>query len=217
MSKQLVSGESSVEYNAQLGGEDAGCFFSHTFGEYTELCGFSKVKLFMSTPDHDDMDVYVIIRKLDSQGRVLQHMNIPEKDWPNGMTAEDQPHYVFYRYMGPNGRLRASHRAVALEPGLTQEQRKLMSEGYVYHPHDRVDKLQRNQIVELDITIWPGGIIFDPGESLRLEIKGVPTIQPEFDGQVERTRNHNVGRHIIHTGGQYRSALHAYLSAGSTS
>lgn len=205
-----------MDYDARLGGEEAGCFFSHTFTEYTELCGFSRVKLFMSTPDHDDMDVYVIIRKLDSQGRVLEHMNIPEKDWPKGMTAEDQPQYIFYRYMGPNGRLRASHRAVVSEPGLTEEQRKLLSEGYVYHPHDREDKLQRNQIVELDITIWPGGIIFDPGESMRLEIKGVATIKPEWDGQFERTKNYNVGRHVIHTGGQYKSALYVPLSAAAS-
>lgn len=158
------------------------------------------------------MDVFVIIRKLDSHGRVLQHLNIPEKDWPRGMTAEEQPLYIFYRYMGPNGRLRASHRAVEREPGLTEEQIKLMSEGYVYHPHDTEEKLQKNQVVELNITIWAGGIIFDKGESMRLEVKGVPTIQPEFEGQAERRKNHNVGRHVIHTGGQYKSALYVPLS-----
>jgi uncharacterized protein len=216
LSKQPEPGESSAHYDAQQKGEAAGCHFTHTFDRYTELCGFSKVKLFMSTPDHDDMDVYVIIRKLDKQGRVLQHLNIPEKDWPKGMTAEQQPHYIFYRYMGPNGRLRASHRAVASEPGLTDEHRRLLSEGYVYHPHDREEKLQRNEVVELDIMIWPGGIIFDPGESMRLEIKGVPTVQPEFDGQEERLRNYNVGRHVIHTGGKYASVLSVPLSAAGT-
>lgn len=212
LSKQPTKEEQSATYDGQLISPEAGCFFTHTFDEYTELCGFSKVKLFMSAPDHDDMDVNVIIRKLDSHGRVLEHMNIPEKDWPEGMTADEQPSYIFYRYMGPNGRLRASHRAVVPEPSLNEEHRKLLSEGYVYHPHDHEEKLQKNQIVELDIGIWPGGIIFDPGESLRLEVKGFTTVHIEFDGQAERTKNHNIGRHVIHTGGQYRSSLRVALS-----
>jgi uncharacterized protein len=100
LSRTLSQRESVVDYDAQQNSEEAGTFFTYKFDKYTELCGFSKVKLFMSTPDHDDMDVYVIIRKLDAEGRVLQHLNIPEKDWPTGMTAEEQPHYIFYRFMG---------------------------------------------------------------------------------------------------------------------
>jgi uncharacterized protein len=87
-----------------------------------------------------------------------------------------------------------------------------MSTAYVYHPHDKEDKLERNQVVELDITLWAGGIIFDAGESMRLEVKGVPTVQPEFDGQEERLKNFNVGRHVLHTGGEHKSVLCVPLS-----
>ncbi|KAL2205684.1 alpha/beta-hydrolase [Sarocladium strictum] len=216
LSQQPVIQDSSVDYDAEFANaEEAGSHFTYTFDQYTELCGFSKVKLFMSTPDHDDMDVYVIIRKLDAKGQALEHLNVPKKDWPAGMTGKDQPYYIFYRYMGPNGRLRASHRATKPEPGYSEEKRTLMSEAYIYHPHDHEEKLDKNQIVELNITIWPGGMIFDKGESMRLEIKGVPTIRPEFEGQVERMKNYNIGRHIIHTGGQHQSALYVPLSTQS--
>src|SRR4051812_992250 len=45
--------------------QDDGSHFTYIFPEYTELCGFSKVKLYMSCDELDDLDVYVILRKLD--------------------------------------------------------------------------------------------------------------------------------------------------------
>lgn len=48
------SAESVVEYQADSP-SDNGCWFDYTFEEYTELCGISKAKVYMSTPDHDDM------------------------------------------------------------------------------------------------------------------------------------------------------------------
>lgn len=48
------SKEGLVGYQADSP-SDNGCWFVHTFEEYTELCGISKAKVYMSTPDDDDM------------------------------------------------------------------------------------------------------------------------------------------------------------------
>lgn len=46
-----------VEYRADSPADD-GCKFVYTFAEYTELCGISKLKVWMSTEDRDDMVSY---------------------------------------------------------------------------------------------------------------------------------------------------------------
>lgn len=63
--------------------------FTYTFDKYTEILGPSRVKLFMSTQDKDDMDIYVIIRKLDVDGKILLNLNVPLKDQPHGTTFDD--------------------------------------------------------------------------------------------------------------------------------
>lgn len=190
-----------------------GVGFTHTFDGYTELCGWSKVTLFASAESADDMDIYVILRKLDKSGKALISYNIPWKDLPEGTTDDDIPLENVYRYVGPNGRLRASHRAVGQEPNLTEEHRRLLSEAYVWHPHDGAEKLQKGEVVKLEIHLWPGGMIFDKGESMRLEIKGVHPAMPEFEPLLPLLPNHNTGRHTIHTGPSHPCTYRVALSS----
>jgi predicted acyl esterase len=113
LSERQPSDEGIVEYRADSRSDD-GCKFVYTFEEYTELFGISKLKVWMSTEDHDDMvsyekaievhflasemakptpqDVYVVIRKLDKEGKALWHQNIPMQDLPQGTTVDDIPH-----------------------------------------------------------------------------------------------------------------------------
>ncbi|GIZ45817.1 hypothetical protein CKM354_000896800 [Cercospora kikuchii] len=211
-----VSEEANSGYQADSS-TDEGCFFTHTFHEYTELCGISKVKLFMSTDDHNDMDVYVVLRKLDKHGTALWHQNIPMKDLPPGTNPSDIPNENVWRYIGPSGRLRASHREIIQEglPNLsTSEYNDLMGPAYVYHPHTSEQKLAKGEIVELEISLWPGGIVFDAGESMGLEVKGRHPILPEFEGLEKKIVNFNVGRHKLHTGGKFDSQLLVSLRRG---
>ncbi|KAG9501988.1 hypothetical protein J7337_007696 [Fusarium musae] len=171
--------ESVLEYQADSP-SDNGCSFAYTFKEYTEFCGISKARVVMSTPDHENM---VIL-------------------FPSGLLC--------VRYIGPNGRLRASHRAIiyeSLEDRGPDEYEKLIEPAYVYHPHTATQPLRRDQIVELDISLWPGGIIFDPGESMRLEFAGQGQILQDLDSVNEHLVNYNVGRHRPHTGGEYEYQL----------
>ena len=187
--------------------------FQFTFDKYTELCGFSKVRLYMSTNDHDDMDVYVVIKKLDRQGNVLTHQNIPMEDLPQGTTHEDIPHENYWQYVGPNGRLRASQRAIDTEKGYDPAKLSLLSKAYVYHPHDREEEIQPGQIVELEIMLWPGGMVFDEGEAMSLQVMGHVPIIPEFTGLEKNMPVVNKGVHKVYSGPEYPSSLLVALSS----
>lgn len=62
-------------------------------------------------------------------------------------------------------------------------------------------------MVKLEIAIWPGGVTFDAGESIRLEIKGHDPLFPETAPVYRLARNLNKGRHVVHTGGDYLASL----------
>jgi hypothetical protein len=169
----------------------------------------------MSAPDHDDMDVFVVIRKLDKDGKPLEHFNIPLDHLPEGTKPDQIPKDNIFRHVGPNQCLRASQRYHEEEPGLTPSQRASLGPAYVYHPLDRHDKVTPGQIVELVMGIWPGGMIFDADESMSFEIKGFLPIRPEFEFLLDKLENYNKGHHQVHCGGDYASSLLVALSPSS--
>ena len=91
-----------------------------------------------------------------------------------------------------------------------------MGPAYVYHPHTSTQPLSKGEIIELEISLWPGGMILDAGEGLSLEIKGRHPIMPEFPGLDEKIVNHNIGRHRVHTGGQCPSQFMVSLRREAT-
>lgn len=196
--------------------DDDGAHFVHTFTSYTELIGFSQAKLYMSCADTDDLDVYVICRKLDAQGQPLMQLNIPLAALPAGTTAEAVPNLNIFKYLGPNGRLRASHRALAADPDLTDEQRAMLAPAVAWHAHDAAseDKVVPGSVVCLNIPLWPSGIVFDAGESIRLEIKGHEVTLPEFPALDRVPENLNRGRHVVHTGAEHPSSIVLSLASG---
>lgn len=169
----------------------------------TELCGFSKAKVSISCDDLDDMDVYLILRKLDRKGNALLHHNIPFECQQPGTQPSDIPDENIYKYVGPSGRLRASKRATAEDPSLSNEMRARRDPTEIWYPHDKEEKVPPGETVELEIGIWPGGIVFDEGESIRLEIKGHDPIQPDYAPLRRNIPNLNVGKHHVHTGGNF--------------
>lgn len=211
LSPDNPTAQRTATYDAQQR-RGPGAKFTHRFDARTELCGLSRASLPMSTPEHDDMDVFVVIRKLDAAGKPLESFNIPFGDLPVGLTAEDVPPNNIWRYVGPNGRLRASMRRTQGEPGLSEEQRALLGEASMYHPFDQVEKLERDEVVRLEIGLWAGGMIFDEGEYMSFEVKVFLPIRPEFEGLDDRIVNYNRGRHRVHTGGEHPSCLLVWLS-----
>ncbi|KAL8279442.1 hypothetical protein RQP46_008254 [Phenoliferia psychrophenolica] len=169
--------------------------FAFNFEHYTELAGYSKVKLWIQCDSHSDMDVVVQLRKIDKNGDLLVNVN-----YPVPVPAAEVPAISPVLHYGPQGALRASHagtlnltRSTAMEP---------------FYDHDKSTPILAGAIVPLEIGLWPWGAVFEAGEGIMLRISGhnmntkelalLPDASPE---------NHNKGRHIIHTGGEYDSHL----------
>ncbi|OAL51437.1 alpha/beta-hydrolase [Pyrenochaeta sp. DS3sAY3a] len=185
--------------------EDQGSHFTYTFTKYTEIIGPSKVKLFMSANDKDDMDVYVILRKLDVDGEPLLSLNVPLEKQAPGTTMEKVENSNLYKHNGPTGRLRASKRATGQDPSISEEKRKTQLPTEMWRPFDQEAKVPIGTVVELDIPIWPTGMVFEAGESMRLEVKGHDHPLHEFPGIDLMLKNLNVGTHSVHTGEDYPS------------
>lgn len=84
--------------------------FSHTFTERNHLPGYSKAELHVSCPDHDDLDIFLQIRKADKEGNILRSQNIPLSAL--NMSQEDVPPVNPLQCLGPTGICRASRRVL---------------------------------------------------------------------------------------------------------
>jgi hypothetical protein len=201
-----VKSSSSISYLSDSWDAD-GAHFVYKFDIYTELVGFSKVTLYMSCTDADDMDVYVILRKLDKDGNALLHLNVPVESLPEGITEKDIPNVNIFKYVGPNGRLRASHRKVVQDAEISTEEALMLYPANVWHPHNTEEKVALGEIVCLEIPLWPGGMIFQAGESIRLEVKGHEVTLPEFPALHRVPENLNRGYHVIHSDADHPSSI----------
>lgn len=188
--------EATVPYAADAAGP-AGRFEAVlTAEEETELVGFPRLRLFAEAQGHDDMDVFVLLQKLDRRGR---HLRPPAAGHGNPLmrflTRRDGS---VLRYKAALGRQRASLRA--LDPELSSEQ--------VPVPSLRVpQKLEPGEIVRLDIALSPLGLRLHPGESLRLVVTGRNLNGSPMLFRPEQPHADNRGRHVVHTGGEHASAL----------
>lgn len=169
--------------------------FSFSVTHRTALVGYSKAILNISSPDNDNMDIYVQIRKADRRGKLLSHLNIPSAAL--GMTEVEAPNIGFLKYMGPQGILRASRRAIKPE---------LSSDIWPTHSHDKDEMVPPGQIVDLEIGIWPTGMIFEEGEQLVVKIAG-HSMDFNPNALISGPESVNVGKHYLHTGGKFNSHI----------
>jgi hypothetical protein len=138
-----------------------------------------RVKFWVSTSEGDDLDLFVVIRKLDSARREVFFSGY------NG----------YERDAAAKGWLRASHRE--LDQSRTTRLRPWLS-------HTQIQKLRPNEIVPLEIEIWPSSTLFEPGSTLQIGIQGHDAAKyPAFGHR----RLVNRGLHTIFTGGRYDSHL----------
>ena len=144
----------------------------------------------MSTSEHDDMDVFVQVRKADSTGRILQYINIPKEARESTGMVEVEPINPLI-YLGPTGALRASYRAI---------DESLSNEYWPEHYYTRSEKLTSGAIVRLEIGLWQTGIQFESGEQLVVKVAGHPMALAEFPNLRGSIRNANKGRHLLHVG-----------------
>jgi uncharacterized protein len=168
---------------SERSGRQRKAVFELEFPEPTELTGHMKLRLWVQTDASDDLDLFVALDKIDRAGYRVPFIHFGNHD--EGPIAL--------------GWLRASHREL-------DEER---SEPYQpYHSHARELKLKADEIVPVDIEIWPTSVLFQKGEKLRITVQGEDIYYYPTEGH---TYGHidtvNRGDHVIHTGGKYDSHL----------
>ena len=159
----------------------------------------------MSCNEHDDMDVVVQVRKINSTGEEALTTT-----FPCPVLEKDVPFTSLLKVSGAQGYLRASHR-VSRDDSLSS------ADGQeVFYKHDKAEKVKPGTIVPLEITLWPMGLTFGPGEGLVLKVSG-HGMNGLFFYEATEPEDWNVGNHTIHTGGEYDSHLILPIVSGPRS
>jgi hypothetical protein len=120
------------------------------------------------------MNVFIILRKRDKDGKLLMHLCFPFDAVPTGIkTIEEIPEkdqQSTNLHLGSVGVLRASHRRFLPE--------KSIHEQFPFHPHDREEKIPPGEVVKLEIGIWSMGVDFDAGEQISVQVSSycIPTV-----------------------------------------
>ena len=177
--------ETEVTYQAEPAQtENNELRFHMTFQENTELTGYMKLRLWVATNDTDDMDLFVGVKKYDRRGNEVYLPDFNHVEW--GQVA--------------TGWLRVSHRELDTERSTPAQP---------WLKHKRLLKLNKGEIVPVDIEILPSSTLFKTGESLVLVVKGseiIPT-PPHAIMRYEHKETVNKGTHLIYAGGKYDSFL----------
>jgi len=188
------SSAQTIEYDST--NSESYASFTHTFDKTTQIVGMSKAILYMSCDDLDDMDIFIMLRKLDKDGKPMLALNVPWEGLPvkelEDIPKEGATEVILYA--GPTGILRASQRAIDWD--------KSMHENWPFYPQDKEEKIQPGKVVRLEIGIWATGIEFEAGESIRFQVCGSPQGLLNFP-MTEHVKNKGV--HKIHVGGEYDS------------
>lgn len=175
MSPEPYAQKSKVSYDAKTGLTN----FDMYFDEDTEVTGLLKLHMWVEAVDHDDMDLFITVKKIDKDGNFL-------------------PHYVLGEpHPGAWGKLRVSRRA--LDTKLSKEHQPVLA-------HTKDEKLAPGEIVPVDIEIWPTSKFFHKGEGIRLEI-APKYLRDEGWFEYFAWDIDNEGQHVIHTGAEYDSYL----------
>jgi uncharacterized protein len=169
--------------------------FVKRFDRETVLVGYPKAHLWVEAQGSDDMDLFLLVQKLDAYGTPLQQFTVPNHS-ARIQDATERGASIL-RYRGSDGRLRVSMRHL---------DEKLSTEDVPAHTFDRVEKLAAGEVAEVEIDLLPIGLTFHPGEQLRFVVSGRSLLGPMMPGIREYTPA-NSGKHIIHTGGERASYL----------
>jgi predicted acyl esterase len=174
--------EAEIRYSAES--PDGQAIFDYSFTESTELTGYCSLRLWVEADGSDDMDLFVGLQKLDTEGRPVP--------------------FIFYA-MHENGPvalgwLRVSHRALDLARSRPE---------FPVHLHTHEERLIGGERVPVEIEIWPSSTSFQAGESLRLIIQGrdIPGPTAANSPFARHLETRNRGVHVLHMGGVFDSYL----------
>jgi len=146
-------------------------FESAVLTEDTEVTGPVVLVLWVSSTT-EDIDIFATIRNIAPNG---------EDVFERGQQSHPVP--------VAKGWLRASHRK--LDPSLTLPYRP-------YHTHEDRQWLKADEVVRIDVEIWPTCMVFRKGHRIRLDIQRA-TAWAAF--RTHTTARTTTPDHVIHTGG----------------
>lgn len=147
-------------------------FVSAAFEQDMEVTGPLSLTLWVSS-DTSDMDIFATLRNIDEAGDDVNYQDI------SGVTAAPMA----------KGWLQASHRK--LDDSKSFPYRP-------YHTHDEEQLLEPEEIVRLDVEIWPTSAIIEAGHRLRLDIQSNDGI---LGGNfLHQIRSYNTGDNHLHFG-----------------
>lgn len=155
--------------------------FDIKFNEETEITGYIKLHLWVECRGHDNMDLFLWIKKLGQEGEYLPI------------------HCMGEPYRGAWGYARCTHRE--LDP-------KWSTDFQPVQAHRKREPMEPGGIYPIDIEFYPHSRIWHKGESLRLEIQG-RFIATEWyeDAHMTYDPDNGDGIHVIHTGAEYDSYI----------
>lgn len=154
--------------------------FDFRFDEETEITGFMKLKLWVESRGHDNMDLFPWVMKVDADGKLIPI---------NCMDGQ---------YRGAWGFLRCSHRE--LDAKATDFQ--------PIHSHCSEERMKAGEIVPVEVEFYPHSRVWHKGEILRVQIAGRFIKSDWFhDNNMDHEVDNGDGMHVIHTGGAYDSFL----------
>ncbi len=178
-SGQLVQHAPSQPHALKYPARKGALRFTHQFRRETLLVGNMVLRLRVSVIGHDDLDLFVGIKKRDPAGREVHF---------EGLAGHG-------RNIVSKGWLRVSQRA--LDPDRCLPDRP-------FHSHESIQKLQPGEIADVLIEILPSGTRFEKDSSLELVISGKDIVSHPVEHHMLTV---NRGTHVVHTGGEHPAYL----------
>ncbi len=155
--------------------------FDMKFAEDTEITGYISAHLFVECRGHDNMDLFLWVKKLGQNGEYIP------------VSCIDEP------YRGAWGYVRCKRRE--LDPELSSDFQPVLA-------HQKDEPMEPGKIYEVAVEFYPHSRIWHKGESLRLEIQGRFIKTDWFeDPHMDPEPDNGEGMHVIHTGGKHASYL----------
>jgi predicted acyl esterase len=171
--------KASLKYDSE---SDDRLKFNFKFNKETAMVGYSKLRLAIQTPDNDDAEIFVALRKLDDEGEQVTFT-----------------YFTVYEH-GPiaQGCLRASHRAL---------DEKRSKDYQPWRNHDKLEPLDPKKVYEINIELLAATARFLPGESLQIVIGGTDITKCKPSLAQKHGDRKNKGQHIVWTGGEWDAHL----------
>lgn len=185
----------AVEAAYTVGANPQAVSFLTRFEAETVLVGYPKAHLWVEARGASDMDLFVLVQKLDAHGTPLAAFTTPNSTARVHDLTEHGA--TILKYKGSDGRLRVSARH--LDPTLS-------TDDVPAHSFDRVEELEAGQVVDVEIDLLPLGLVFHAGEQLRFVVSSANLLGTLMPGIAEFV-GANAGTHVVHTGGEHASYL----------